>query len=552
MEPPPGLGASRPPLSFLDDGAALWAAELEACAAQPVPKLDHDSDLSENPWGFDFSSSPAIDFDDFDPFSAKAAAGSSSVPPPWIPSSDPLIDLSGLYTATPTPGPHTGGAVTESSCATGRENVSTYLLCKMAENLSQVTQELVSLKTSPSKAALAAFPKGEASRPLPSIRAWRSWVSLKLIPWCGLQTEGFSDTVQAVLGGHVTPKTALADPRFGKASRTLAFELGVMLTEDTAPYVADADKTSGMAMLLALSRAIVSSTSAHTTVLHERFSRPSPVNDPRALHHALKLWRAELTELREAGANPSKETTLSSLRTLIGGIEALKVPLELLSMFKPDDVTALYNMVSKKAADWSLMGASSSGSQALVPSRQGANDFSSFGGAHVARKGSPTTGAGDSASGIGKGLDPSCVPCSFYLTGYCHFGQGCSFEHPPLESLSGPVGRTDFSGAPKFSDPPSLHRDACRICGLTTDPPHWGNECPLKGTGKGKANTGKGAGNWIGANLPGKGTNPGNWGSWIGANPGKGIGLWFLHLAHSSWKTSFVEYLPVINLSLYT
>ena len=321
MEPPPGLGAGRPPLSFLDDGAALWAAELDACVAQPVPKLDHDSDFSENPGGVDFSSSPAAHFDDFDPVSSRAAAGSSSVPPPWIPSSDPLIDLSDLYTSTPTPGHPTGGAITESSCATGRENVSTYLLCKMAENLNQVTQELVSLKTSPSKAALAAFPKGQGSRPLPSIRAWRSWVSLKLIPWCGLQAEGFSDTVQAVLGGHITPKTALADPRFAKASRTLAFELGVMLTEDTAPYVADADKTNGMAMLLALSRAIVSSTSAHITILHERFSKPSPVNDPIALHHALKLWRAELAELREESANPSKETSLSSLRTLISGID---------------------------------------------------------------------------------------------------------------------------------------------------------------------------------------------------------------------------------------
>ena len=57
--------------------------------------------------------------------------------------------------------------------------------------------------------------------------------------------------------------------------------------------------------------------------------------------------------------------------------------------------------------------------------------------------------------------------------------------------------------------PDVLPTNACRICQQVTNPPHWGNECPLK-------DKGKGSGNWIGTSPKGKGML----GSWIGASPG--------------------------------
>ena len=125
-------------------------------------------------------------------------------------------------------------------------------MCRMTENLNQITQELASLKSGTGKATLTAFPKGESSRPLPSIRAWRSWASLKLLPWCGLQADGFADLVHKVLQTDAAPMAVFDNPRLQKANRNLAFELGAMLDEDTAPYVAEVDKTNGIAMLLCL------------------------------------------------------------------------------------------------------------------------------------------------------------------------------------------------------------------------------------------------------------------------------------------------------------
>ena len=110
-----------------------------------------------------------------------------------------------------------------------------------------------------------------------------------------------------VLGWSITPNNALEELCFFKANRALAYELGALLTEDTAPYLADADKTSGVAVFLSFAHAIVSSTSTHVTALHDRFSKPTPVNDPASLHHALRLWRSEYAELREAGSHSSKE-----------------------------------------------------------------------------------------------------------------------------------------------------------------------------------------------------------------------------------------------------
>ena len=34
---------------------------------------------------------------------------------------------------------------------------------------------------------IAGIPKGDDSRPLPSVKAWRLWMSLELLPWCDQQ-----------------------------------------------------------------------------------------------------------------------------------------------------------------------------------------------------------------------------------------------------------------------------------------------------------------------------------------------------------------------------
>ena len=164
MPPPLLVFRYRPKLSTVRlAGQKSLVAPCVVPSCCPVPGLDHDSEV-------DFASSPAADFLDIDPFSFKASfAASSSVPPAYVNSSELLIDTSGQRTSTGHPISDTP-IESSSSVATGRDSVTTYLLCKMAEHLKQVTQELVSSKRAPGKVSLARYPRGDSSRPLPSMR----------------------------------------------------------------------------------------------------------------------------------------------------------------------------------------------------------------------------------------------------------------------------------------------------------------------------------------------------------------------------------------------
>ena len=77
--------------------------------------------------------------------------------------------------------------------------MATFMMYKLSENLAQVAQEINSIKHIAESKDLAPMPKGQAPIPLPSAKAWRSWISVKLFSWCGLQGDGFCEFVQAVL-----------------------------------------------------------------------------------------------------------------------------------------------------------------------------------------------------------------------------------------------------------------------------------------------------------------------------------------------------------------
>jgi hypothetical protein len=524
-------------------GADHWADELDfenlvrLAADEPVPDTSSDNQTR--------SDAPTVEIPDFladfGPFFAPPAAeqfgaasstaafdpvsrvhphspiaeqiGQAHSPgPPWSPSPFDGIGVSGLHTT---------------ANATHSE-VSTYLMCKMTENLNLITQELASMKSGGAghRASLASIPKGEGSRPLPSAKAWRSWTALKLLPWCGLQVDGFAEALQNVLSRDVSVEFVLKNPRFAKANKMLAYELGSMIDEDIAPYITDVDKTNGLALILSLSRVVSTTSASYATTLHERFSQPLPIKDKASLHHALKLWRSDYDELKEADCMPSKATTLQSLRRLVSSVDDLKVPLEVLQMTKPDDHRAIYLLSERKAAEWAILAADvrTSGSASIPPhSRTDVStaQLAGFGATQPTPKGYTRVGKGSQPNG-------SYVPCSFFLTGHCQFGNDCNFLHP--------ASTTADPTAAQHQSEQRLHQDVCRICFETG---HWGNECPLKGQGKGKhIGKGQGKGNWIGASPKGNmenwigsgiGSQPQNhasWGNWAGTNSKGSTGNW--------------------------
>ena len=215
--PPPGLRS----------GVDLWADELnlqhllQLAADEPLP---HDTN-SENRTRSDAVTVEIPDLlSDFDPLFAPPTSTQFRAAPshdvPWMASpaafdsiirtDSPVVKQPG---AAPPPGPPwspppfdgIGVSGLHASANAPQLDVSTNLMCKMTENLGYITRELASMKSDGTghKTSLAPIPKGEESRPLPSAKAWRSWTALKLIPWCGLQVDGFADAVRNVLSRHV-------------------------------------------------------------------------------------------------------------------------------------------------------------------------------------------------------------------------------------------------------------------------------------------------------------------------------------------------------------
>ena len=62
-----------------------------------------------------------------------------------------------------------------------------------------------------------------------------------------------------------------------------------------------------------------------------------------------------LEELQDAGAPPSRETTLQSLRHLVAHMKDLKTPVDLIDLFAPDDLRAIFAVSEKKAQEWAIL-----------------------------------------------------------------------------------------------------------------------------------------------------------------------------------------------------
>ena len=108
-------------------------------------------------------------------------------------------------------------------------------------------------------------------------------------------------------------------------------------------------------MLAALATAVVSTGTAHAHALRDRFADPTPISCKASLQHALKLWRASYEELSEANCRPSRATALKSLRTLIGGVDELRIHLEILQITEPDDMNAILRLAESRAAEWAIL-----------------------------------------------------------------------------------------------------------------------------------------------------------------------------------------------------
>jgi len=458
------------------DPATQWSHELDlqgAVQAQ-VPRDDFDVDDLFAPPGLDMfaasSSSPVPRalFADSPPYA------SSFYPPPAAAALPPRIRTSGPPSTSPvapsfSASPPVG--LKEPSFESGTD-ASTYMMYKMSEHLTQIAKEVSNLQSSSSsKGSLADIPKGTGSAPLPSAKAWRQWVSLKLLTWCSMQSEGFNVVVEQILQSKKPDLTTiLQNPNYASANRTLAHELTTSMDTSLSPYLSGVDKTNGVVLVLALANAITANSNDRISALHKRFSEPDPVSNPALLQHSLKTWYEDLEELREAGAHPCKETAMSSLHRLVSGLPDLKSRVDMADVFHPGNISVLYKIISSKAAEWAVLAADAR------TAAHAAQSVGGTGGAHVARQGRQNAGK---EGGI-KSTNTSWVPCGFYFSGWCKYGDSCRFDH----------------GNGNTASTQPLHKDACRICGQITDPPHWGDECPLLGVGqtKGSGKESKGTG----------------------------------------------------------
>ena len=215
-------GSIRAPIDRI-----LPAMAMDDAVVIPIPSDDDDDNLGDDRGSFSrysripvVSDSPAVRAPSDGRGEASRPAGRVAQPPPGTPTS--------FQTARPhTARPH--AQAQHDATDDSRPDVNTFLMCRMGESLAEVARELSEMRSGSSggsKQSLPALPRGEGSRPLPSIKAWRSWQQTKLAGWCGLQADGFAEAVRDVLA-H--PRLALCrvhnDARFAKANQALAFEL---------------------------------------------------------------------------------------------------------------------------------------------------------------------------------------------------------------------------------------------------------------------------------------------------------------------------------------
>ena len=110
------------------------------------------------------------------------------------------------------------------------------------------------------------------------------------------------------------------------------------------------DKTDGALLLKTLNTVVTRGSAERTAALHARFAASSPAKTKEQLLHGMQARREDLEKLIATGSSPSKETVMSSLRLLVGGVRELKVVTELTELMSPGDVKRLHQVVQNKAA----------------------------------------------------------------------------------------------------------------------------------------------------------------------------------------------------------
>ena len=247
------------------------------------------------------------------------------------------------------------------------------------------------------------------------------------------------------------------------------------------------DKTDGFALLKKLHKVISQTSMERTAALHGRFAQPKPVKHKNGLALALVKWQQDLEELQEAGALPSKETVVKSLKLLVKEIGELKSTSDLIDLVCPGNLAVMYRQYEKKAQEWAAF--------ALDPRLSRGGDRR--------QDGNPAGGApaGPGAHGAKTKM------CSFFAKGTCTAGSQCRFVHgrtPDKGKAKGDGGKgkgkgkkgkekgkgagggagwtgggggyTGGGGGGGGSQKPTAGLDPkqCRKCGVKG---HWGNEC---------------------------------------------------------------------------
>ena len=161
--------------------------------------------------------------------------------------------------------------------------------------------------------------------------------------------------------------------------------------------------------------------------------------------HGLQAWREDLEELTATGSSPSKETVMSSLRLLIGGVRELKMVTEITELMSPGDVKRLHQVVQKKAAEWAVLDSDPRMSSGYVVN----------------------------AMAVAKS-----EVCRFVAKGSCSRGKECRYSHDSGGRASKGGGKGSKKGQKGKGATDKKDWNKCFNCGKITDPPHRAKDCP--------------------------------------------------------------------------
>ena len=196
------------------------------------------------------------------------------------------------------------------------------------------------------------MPAGAGDRGLPSAKTWKQWYEVRLRTWAAAVDAEFESEMDQYVKGLNSNITNQ------KANKMLAYEICSHQVDDRMLlYLLHVPKTDGAGMLRALYRNINKTTDERTAALHERFSRPTACKVKEKLSLALASWKEDLEELQAAGAAPSRETVVASLKLLVGQVRELKGLLDLLELMHPNDPKRMFGVAQRKATEWSVIDA---------------------------------------------------------------------------------------------------------------------------------------------------------------------------------------------------